>query len=179
MRGQSHLGLGRYLAEQYMVGIPKNCVRAFMIGCIEPDRNPGTYFKGSLRAQMLRGHNWDNASRFIRRLSARLEKKNHWTLWDYYSLGKLTHYIADGFTSAHNSHFGSSLTDHRSYEILLQDYFLNYLAQLSHAPDSGTGSVEEIIQEHHRSYLRKPVSIHTDTRFAVMTCCAVTAKLMP
>ena len=46
------------------------------------------------------------------------------------------------------------------------------------SPDSGTGSVEEIIQEHHRSYLRKPVSIHTDTRFAVMTCCAVTAKLM-
>ena len=49
MRGQSHLSLGQYLAGRYMNHTPKASVRAFLLGCIQPDRNPATYLKGSIR----------------------------------------------------------------------------------------------------------------------------------
>lgn len=57
MRGKSHRCLGQYLVEHYMENIPGRYVKAFLVGCIEPDRNPVTYLKGSLRFQWLRGHN--------------------------------------------------------------------------------------------------------------------------
>ena len=75
MRGKSHLCLGQYLTERYMQDAPKRCVKAFLVGCVEPDRNPITYLKGSLHFQWLRGHNYRNARRFMRRISTRLENK--------------------------------------------------------------------------------------------------------
>ena len=51
MRRKSHKLLGEYLAREYMTDIPKSYVCAFLIGCVEPDRNPATYLKGSLKFQ--------------------------------------------------------------------------------------------------------------------------------
>ena len=82
MRGKSHYRLGEYLAERYMGHIPRHCVRAFLIGCVEPDRNPVTYIKGSFRHQWMRGHNYHNAKRFLSRLSRRLEQKKHLSVLD-------------------------------------------------------------------------------------------------
>ena len=98
MRGKSHRCLGQYLVEKYMPHAPKRYIRAFLIGCIEPDRNPVTYLKGSIRCQWLRGHNYENARRYMRRLSERLERKERLFLIDYYALGKLIHYTVDAFT---------------------------------------------------------------------------------
>ena len=75
MRGKSHTELGNYLIRQYMPDIPSHYKSAFLLGCVQPDRNPATYLKGSLRYQWLRGHNYLNARRFMTRLSLRLEKK--------------------------------------------------------------------------------------------------------
>ena len=75
MRGKSHMCLGSYLAEHYLTDVPKVYIRAFLIGCIEPDRNPATYLKGSFRNQWLRGHNYLNARRYMARISQRLERK--------------------------------------------------------------------------------------------------------
>ena len=75
MRGKSHRCLGKYLVQHYMSDTPERYVKAFLLGCIEPDRNPATYLKGSIRCQWLRGHNYRNARRFMRAISARLEKK--------------------------------------------------------------------------------------------------------
>ena len=127
MRGKSHMELGNYLVERFIPGLPFYFRSAFLMGCVQPDKNPATYLKGSLRYQWLRGHNYPNARRFMGRLARRLEKKAALGLWDYYSLGKLVHYTADAFTAAHNDFYLSSLRDHRQYEILLQDYFLKYL----------------------------------------------------
>ena len=105
MRGKSHRCLGKYLVQHYMSDTPERYVKAFLLGCIEPDRNPATYLKGSIRCQWLRGHNYRNARRFMRAISARLEKKEKLGLFDYYTLGKLIHYTTDAFTYAHNDTF--------------------------------------------------------------------------
>ena len=94
MRGKSHRCLGKYLVQHYMSDTPERYVKAFLLGCIEPDRNPATYLKGSIRCQWLRGHNYRNARRFMRAISARLEKKEKLGLFDYYTLGKLIHYLS-------------------------------------------------------------------------------------
>ena len=43
-------------------------------------------------------------------------------MWQYYTLGKLTHYLADAFTYPHNDHFSDSLMDHHRYESDLRLY---------------------------------------------------------
>ena len=75
MRGKSHISLGYYLIDRYLSHVPRRYQRAFLLGCIEPDRNPATYLKGSVRFQWLRGHNYLNAQQFMQRIAARLEKK--------------------------------------------------------------------------------------------------------
>ena len=90
MRGKSHLCLGHYLTQHYMDSLPQRYQKAFLVGCIEPDRNPMTYFKGSLRSQWLRGHNYNNASRFMTRISPQAGKERK-----VRSLGLLLHGQAD------------------------------------------------------------------------------------
>ena len=88
MRGKSHLIIAQYLLDHYMPDIPKRYQLAFLLGCIEPDRNPATYLKGSLRCQWLRGHNYKNAQRFMTTMAGRLEGRQRLHLYDYYTLGK-------------------------------------------------------------------------------------------
>jgi len=95
MCGKSHISLGHYLIDRYFSWQPRRYRQAFLLGCIEPDRNPATYLKGSFRSQWLRGHNYRNARHFMARISSRLEKKETLNLFDYYTLGKLIHYTAD------------------------------------------------------------------------------------
>ncbi len=177
MRGKSHRHLGQYLADQYMTALPKRYVKAFLLGCVEPDRNPATYLKGSLHRQWLRGHNWGNAQNYMKRLSARLEKRSRLYLLDYYAIGKLIHYTVDAFTSAHNERFGKNLQEHREYEANLQTHFLEYL---SSCPDIWTDSMNPVmdtIHTYHRDYLRRPISIHTDTRFSIIVCSMVLTRI--
>ncbi len=177
MRGKSHLCLGNYLIQHYMNDIPGRHKKAFLMGCIEPDRNPVTYLKGSLRHQWLRGHNYLNARRFMRHISWRLEKKEKWNLFDYYTLGKLIHYTTDAFTYAHNDMFTTDLNDHREYEISLQEHFLDYMAQDPSVDPKIARTIMEAISSYHRQYQALPRDIHTDTRFALTACCCVLAVL--
>lgn len=177
MRGKSHRCLGQYLAEHYLTNTPKRYVKAFLIGCIEPDRNPVTYLKGSLRFQWLRGHNYHNARRFMRQISWRLEKKENLNLYDYYTLGKLIHYTTDAFTYAHNDTFTTNLGDHREYEAALQDHFLNYLQEDPQVNPYTARSIMEAIYSYHREYEELDADIRTDSRFALTACCCVLAIL--
>ncbi len=177
MRGKSHRCLGNYLVRHYMDNVPKTHIQAFLLGCIEPDRNPITYLKGSLRCQWLRGHNYHNARRFMRRISQRLEEKENLNLFDYYTLGKLIHYVADAFTYAHNDTFSTNLLDHREYEVALQEYFLTFLQQDPEINPQTAKSVMEIIYRYHREYEQLDADIHTDSHFALTACCCVLAIL--
>lgn len=179
MRGKSHTCLGHYLADHYMPTVPKRYRLAFLLGCIEPDRNPATYLKGSLRCQWLRGHNFLNAQNYMGKVARRLERKQRLHLLDYYALGKLIHYTTDAFTSAHNSTFPEALDIHREYEAGLQDYFLRYMANRPSLPQTEGSSIMQSIRRYHRDYIRRPTHIRTDSRFALLACCSVMAVLMP
>ena len=178
MRGKSHRCLGKYLVQHYMSDTPERYVKAFLLGCIEPDRNPATYLKGSIRCQWLRGHNYRNARRVMRAISARLERKETLKLFDYYTLGKLIHYTTDAFTYAHNDTFPTALSDHREYEAALQDHFLEYMKQDPKVNPKIAGSVMEAIYSYHREYEAQAANIYTDTRFALNACCCVLAVLL-
>ena len=177
MRGQSHLCLGRYLAGHYMEDVSRLYVKAFLFGCLEPDRNPLTYLKGSLRCQWLRGHNYPNAHRFMKRISRRLERKRKWNLFDYYTLGKLIHYTTDAFTYAHNTDFPARLRSHMEYEANLQDHFLEYMAKDPPVDPVTARSIMSAISQCHRDYEQSDYSIYNDSRFALTACCCVLALL--
>lgn len=178
MRGKSHISLGHYLLDRYLPDLPQAHRRAFLLGCIEPDRNPATYLKGSFRCQWLRGHNYRNARRFMRRISLRLEKKENLNFFDYYTLGKLIHYTADAFTYAHNEAFPENLSDHREYEVKLQDYFLQYLQEDPKVNVRLAGTIMEGIGSYHQEYSREESNIQRDSRYALQACCCVLAILL-
>lgn len=176
MRRLSHLHLGRFLAERHMPNAPKRYIRAFLIGCTEPDKNPTTYLKGSIRSQWLRGHNWDNAQRFMGRITRRLEKKKRLYLIDYYTMGKLVHYTADAFTYCHNDAFGKNLQHHRQYETDLQHYFLEYLQR--HRPQcTEVPSIMDAIRAFHRAYSRQPGNVVKDAHYALSACNLIVSNL--
>ena len=177
MRGKSHQTLGRYLAGKYMPNAPRRYVRAFLIGCVEPDRNPATYLKGSLRRSFLRGHNYENAQRYMQRIAQRLEQKQTWCILDYYTMGKLIHYTTDAFTYAHNESFGTNLTYHRAYEEALQDQFLRYMEAVPQVTAETFHSVMDAIASFHRDYASQPAGIRTDCAYALTACCCVLTTL--
>lgn len=177
MRGKSHQCLGRYLVQHYMADVPKAYTRAFLIGCIEPDRNPATYLKGSIRNQWLRGHNYLNARRYMRRISRRLERRPELRLLDYYTLGKLIHYTTDAFTYAHNNSFPTDLSDHCQYEAELQEHFLAYMEKDPKVNIEYAKTIMGAIYRYHREYEQQPSNVHRDTKYALAACCCVLAVL--
>ena len=177
MCGKSHISLGQFLIARYFPDLPRRYHRAFLLGCIEPDRNPVTYLKGSFRCQWLRGHNYPNARRFMEKIAARLEGRKHLTLFDYYTLGKLIHYTADAFTYAHNATFPGDLSFHRAYEIRLQTYFLNYLKNPPCLDIRPSGRIMDDIGSYHRSYSLREADIHRDCLFTLQASCCVLAVL--
>jgi len=177
MRGKSHRCLGNYLIDHYLKSSTKYHQYAFLIGCIEPDYNPATYLKGSIRFQWLRGHNYRNARRFMRNISWRLEKKETLNLWDYYTLGKLIHYTADAFTYAHNTSFSTNLVDHREYEAELQEHFLEFLQDDPQINPQTAKTIMAAIYRYHLEYESQDADIHTDSKFALAACCCVLAVL--
>ena len=170
MLGKSHHSLGLHLADKYLSGIPNQYRSAFLLGCVQPDRNPLTYLKGSLQYQTLRGHNYENARRFIHRLSRRLEHRRKWNIWDYYSLGKLIHYIADSHTYVHNAFSASGLSFHRCYESQLQPYFLEYLLNTPDVHILWEDRLDTALNQYHVQYCREKPAIHTDVKYIVNAC---------
>ena len=177
MRGKSHLRIAQYLIEHYLPDAPKRYQRAFQIGCIEPDRNPATYLKGSLKFQWLRGHNYRNARGYMCRLSRRLESRSRLRLLDYYTIGKLIHYTTDAFTYAHNAEFPAQLKNHREYEVALQEYFLDYMAQDPQVNPTVARSIMTAISGYHHDYEQIVPNITNDCHFALTACCCVLAIL--
>ena len=177
MRRKSHILLGKYIIEHYMENTGALHRKLFLFGCIQPDGNPFTYLKGSLRSRWFHGHHYHNAERFMQRISIRLEKRRRLNLFDSYTFGKLIHYTADAFTYAHNDAFSGNLFCHRDYEKKLQDYFLAYLHQNPKPIISPSFSVMETIRMYHQEYCTRSQCILTDSVFAFQISCCVAALL--
>lgn len=180
MKRESHRMLGVYLLEQITWELSAWRRRAFLLGCIEPDSNPFTYLKGSRRVQMLRGHNYRNAERWMDRMAARLEARQCWRLLDYYRLGQLIHYTSDAFTFAHNETFRESIREHRRYEQRLQRIFQLTLALPGEemAADEG-GSAMEAIRTTHERYMRDGRTMQTDVDYILAMTRQIFCRLVP
>ena len=178
MKAKCHRTLGDYLVRNYMHNHSRFHIRAFLIGCTEPDKNPMTYFKGSFRCQLLRGHDWESAQRYMQRIASRLEQRTKFRLMDYYTLGKLIHYIADAFTFAHNNSFCFNLRTHRDYERMLQEYFLSCFQDLLPETVTFSGSIMDLIRHHHDHYCQLESGVHNDSQFSIRVACAVIEQLL-
>lgn len=128
MQKRSHKLLAATLLENTQGFQARRFELAFLFGSFQPDCNPLTYLKGSLRAYKFRGHNYSNSQHYIYSRISRLQRRQRWTIWQYYTLGKLTHYLADAFTYPHNENYPDSMLCHHQYETDLRAYLEEYLA---------------------------------------------------
>ncbi len=176
MKRKSHIHLGGLLADRYLYHRGRVARGAFVLGCIEPDWNPATYLKGSLRYAKLRGHNFPTAQGCIRRLCERLERHNRFGLLALYRMGKLTHYIADAFTHPHNGYFAGNLEEHLAYEAELQAYFLQEKS-LPQPELEQSGSIYQLILQAHERYRVLPACKQNDASYAHAVASAVVAAL--
>ena len=177
MRNKSHALMGQILLHEYLADLPAVHAKVFLLGCTEPDKNPATYIKGSLRSQWMRGHNYSNANRYIMRLARRLDQQEYFSPWDCYRLGKLIHYCQDAFTFAHDERFPKDLKTHRRYEARLQNYFLDQATRRPIPSRRFQNPPMALILTMHEAYSRLPGSIETDTDYAFRTCCLLIQRL--
>lgn len=126
---------------------------AFLFGSFQPDCNPLTYFRGFRTSRKLCGHNFSNSQSYINRKIRILQSRARWTMWQYYTLGKLTHYLADAFTYPHNDHFPDSLMDHHRYETDLRRYLEGYLSQRQLELEGVHRDLTDAIADLHRQYV--------------------------
>ena len=179
MKQESHRRLGRYLMSQLQRQPKRRHSTAFFIGCVEPDRNPLSYLKGSLRSKWFYGHNYQNADRWIDRTIRHLQQKRRWNLLDYYRLGKLIHYTSDAFTYAHNNCFDKPLQAHLAYENDLQALFLRKLEESRARREARFRDLCSAFRTIHEQYLAVEADIHRDCQYILDMTGRVFRQLLP
>jgi len=152
---------------------------AFLFGCIEPDYNILSYLKGSLKIQLLKGHNFKNSEQHMRRMIEKLQQRSRWRMREYYCLGKLIHYVSDAFTYPHNENFVNGIKEHRHYEGRLNYCFKNYIALQQIQVENAYKSVIDAVGSLHRQYIIASAGIQNDVRYILETADTVFNMLIP
>lgn len=181
MQKRSHKLLASSLLESQNGFQCKRFELAFLFGSFQPDCNPLSYLKGSIRSYTFRGHNYTNSDLYIARRIGRLQSREKgWTCWQYYTLGKLTHYLADAFTFPHNENYPDSLLEHRRYEDSLREYLCSYLK------DRGLGSfrpagpeLNDCLRELHRQYMAAQSDLRRDVRYIIEATSLLMNSVLP
>ena len=179
MKQESHRRLGRYLMGQLPLQPKRRHSTAFFIGCVEPDRNPLSYLKGSIRAKWFYGHNYQNAERWIDRTIRRLQRRRRWNLLDYYCLGKLIHYTSDAFTYVHNNCFNESLQAHRAYENDLQSLFFQRMRERREERIDRLRNLADGFRTVHAQYLAAAADVRRDCQYILDMTNRVFCQLLP
>lgn len=170
--------LGKHLASVYLTKAPRRYTFAFLTGCIQPDRNPATYLKGSVRHRLLHGHNWSNSQNYMQRICRRLEKRKKLRLLDFYTMGKLIHYVTDAFTFTHNDWFDKDILTHRYYESDLETQFLKSLTGTGALCPLKKENVMDTIRSYHAEYRTLPSNMSDDCRYSILVSSIVVAMLL-
>ena len=179
MQKRSHKLLAEMLLKSEHGFRAKRFELAFLFGSFEPDCNPFSYLKGSLRATRFGGHNYSNSQGFIERHIERLQKKTHWNIWQYYKLGKMTHYLADAFTFPHNTHYTDTMLAHHIYETELRAYLEEYMAGRSLRQKVFRSNVVECLRELHDYYMESPADQRMDVEYIVEAASLLMAGCRP
>ena len=165
MQKRSHWLLASALLQNYQGFSRRRFEWAFLLGSCQPDCNPLSYLKGSLRGRFLRGHDFSNSHSYLITRIRQLRRRTHWNLWHYYTLGKLTHYLADAFTYPHNAGFPTSFTGHRPYERALRLYLKHYLSNHPPLPQTASQNPEYDLYRLHQQYSQQSSDIPRDVSF--------------
>lgn len=179
MKQESHRRLGRYLIEQLDNQPKRRHAKAFLIGCIEPDRNPFTYLKGSIRAKWFYGHNYQNAQRWIEKTIRCLQNKSSWNLFDYYRLGLVIHYTSDAFTYVHNNCFNEPISEHLAYENQLQQMFFQRMEEFRVRHEARMRDINEVFRNLHDQYLEVSADVYRDCQYILEMTNRVFRQLLP
>ncbi len=162
MNRKSHIYIADYVLQHYLTHATPAQKRAFVLGCVYPDKNPFTYIKGTMRHEWLRGHNWDNAKAYLEKLCRRMETHEALNFRSAYDFGLILHYCCDAFTHAHNRSFQQGLKHHRSYERHLHGLLVQGTPEESLQPP---GDVWAWIHENHSQYRASACGAMTDCRY--------------
>lgn len=177
MKKKDHLLLGHFLLAKKEAPSGSIKRRLFLFGCVEPDINPFTYVRGSVRHQFLQGHNEENAREHFQKVLEKLNRSGVRTPWQWFTLGTLIHYAADSFTFPHNkSLFPGSLADHVAYELQLHALFPQYLSAM--AGGWGFHTVRnQSLEALRQRYLREAGAARTDCRYILAAAESLFQKL--
>ena len=180
MQKRSHKLLASALLQSRQGFDARRFEWAFLFGSFQPDCNPLTYLKGSWRAGTLCGHNFSNSQRFVNRKIQKLqERKARWTMWQYYTLGKLTHYLADAFTYPHNENYPDSMLCHHQYETDLRAYLEKYLADREVRRENARRDVTLALRRLHRQYMDGVADMRKDVQFILKATSLLMAGCLP
>ena len=179
MQKRSHTLLARTLMDGRSAFDRPAARLAFLFGSVEPDCNPLSYLKGSFRCRAFMGHNFANARPFIHRRILRLQRRERWNLWHYYTLGKLTHYLADAFTCPHNENYTGPQTAHHRYESDLRLLMNRQLPRLVLRPAAAPGDLSAAIDELHRQYLGRASDRQRDMGYILRANSLLLEGLLP
>ena len=182
MIAKDHKLLGVFLVRRLMKNPSFAAKRLFLWGCVLPDRNPLTYLRGIYLGHPLKTHFVAISRPEIHRLCSKLEHKRKLFLWDYYSLGALTHYVADAFTFPHNAHYHGGLLNHARYEeSTLHPLFETYIAQNNEIPSYDvpvTVPLKEVFEQMHTVYANSEPSPIVDAEWIVRACLTVGKRIL-
>lgn len=179
MRTADHMNLSRYIMDHMDAGASKLQKAVFVFGSIEPDINMLTYFRGSIHGEeKLRGHNYENAQKYMEKLAKKLEKGGMGTVRQSFLLGKLVHYVADSFTYPHNSIFPGNLKEHCQYETELHDYVNKIISSVGVNMDSIDDELDivEYLRELHDRYVSETPGCENDYRYITNAISVVTER---
>lgn len=179
MQKVSHALLARTLLEGQNGFQKKRFELAFLFGSFQPDCNPLSYLKGSLRGRKFGGHNFSNSERYIDSRIARLSRRATWRMWQYYTLGKLTHYLADAFTFPHNETFRENMAAHCRYEFILRSRFSEYLKDCAPERGQARADLAGAIRELHRQYLANGSNWQRDSSYILRATEMLMDSLLP
>lgn len=182
MTSKDHRILGEFLAQQMIKNTSLLATRLFVTGCVFPDHNPLTYLRGLCMGHPLKTHFLFLSKPEILRLCNKLENRDKLYLWDYYTLGALTHYAADAFTFPHNEHYTGNMVEHAQYEhVTLHKIFEQYLLNefsMEENDQNGNGSLETVFTELHDSYMKTEPSPLCDARYICRICTVICERVL-
>ncbi len=174
MQKRSHKLLANMLLKSEDGFRTKRYEWAFLFGSFQPDCNPFSYLKGSIRATRFGGHNYSNSKHFICRHIEKLQTRKRWNIWHYYTLGKMTHYLADAFTFPHNTHYTDSMLAHHVYETDLRGYLEKYMEARTMRHKAFRENVVESLTQLHDYYMQSAADQAMDVQYIL----EATAMLM-
>lgn len=179
MQKRSHKLLASALLRSHQGFCARRYELAFLFGSFQPDCNPLTYLKGSRRGKRLGGHNFSNSQLYIYDHIRRLQQRDRWTVWQYYTLGKLTHYLADAFTYPHNEHWPNTLMDHHRYETDLRLSLAQHLSRQALRRRQRRQDLIAAIEQLHRQYMDSKSDLEQDIRYILEATGLLMAGCLP